>query len=126
MSVILNWTASLTIQRCMYNKKNDGSISLYPTVMTKVDSIAMKSVFPSWISLLKLQGYLSGRSPIIWSGKNTYNRTKFVQSTILIEQNFHQTFLDYIFDRIKWHLIEQKLSAKIECSIIMIGTKISW
>ena len=58
MSVILNWTASLTIQRCMYNKKNDGSISLYPTVMTKVDSIAMKSVFPSWINLLKLQGYL--------------------------------------------------------------------
>ena len=36
----------------------------------------------------KSQGHLQGRSPIIWSSKNTYDRTKFVCLIILIEQNF--------------------------------------
>ena len=43
----------------------------------------------SSIKSIYFQGHLWGRSPIIWSSKNTYDRAKFISSIILIEQNFH-------------------------------------
>ena len=34
--------------------------------------------------------FIKGRFSIIWSSKNTYDRTKFASSIILIEQNCHE------------------------------------